>query len=219
MTTYTELAAEKRDSGTLSELYPVAVRNEVELTEHRAVPVAALKPGDRVDLEDDPYADENAADDDVTSEHLYEYAVVESVVAESPGCVVVHTSAASFACPPHHTVPVLECDICEGRGYFTNPGPSPDSLVVTRCDTCDRFEGDEAAARHAAKLRGWSVMASALTVADNLAPIEEGSVLVSDGEVPALAWIADTIRADDSSIADGYTARPMVVRFVLERLP
>lgn len=84
---------------------------------------AALLPGQRVDLEGDPYAEA----DDLAA---WEYAEVESVERETPECVVVHTSQSSFGCPPSHLVKLAPDDSqlpytvgvtvsCERLGYFS----------------------------------------------------------------------------------------------------
>lgn len=76
-----------------------------------------LKPGDLIDLEGDEYAtmapttsqgvlgSRELEDHDLTvSTFEFEYAEVESVVAETAECVVVHTDATSFGCPPDHMI-------------------------------------------------------------------------------------------------------------------
>lgn len=78
---------------------------------HRAA--ANLREEDRIDLEGDRYATmaapsasaQDIADHDSTvSMFEYEYAIVETVVRETPECVVVHTSLTSFGCPPDHQI-------------------------------------------------------------------------------------------------------------------
>lgn len=74
-----------------------------------------LRPGAYLDLEGDefattppPDADARAlADHELTvSTFEFEMAEVEEVEHETEGCVVVHTSLASFACPPDHRLRV-----------------------------------------------------------------------------------------------------------------
>jgi len=76
-----------------------------------------LKAGDLIDLEDDEYASKAdaglsmidlQAHESTVDTFKYEYAEVESVVTESPECVVVHTSLTSFACPPDHPFKFVE---------------------------------------------------------------------------------------------------------------
>lgn len=53
--------------------------------------VLDLRPGDRVDLEGDPYADPDASQSEEGNPAFqYEYQVVESVELETPHCVLVH---------------------------------------------------------------------------------------------------------------------------------
>lgn len=66
--------------------------------------VKDLKPGDRVDLENDIYADPNH--DKVLLEH--EYMVVDWLERESPGCVCVYFQDFTCGFPPNHVVNVQE---------------------------------------------------------------------------------------------------------------
>jgi hypothetical protein len=67
--------------------------------------VEDLRPGDMIDLEDDPYADP----DQDSARHIVfecEYAVViEPPEQETPDCTLVHTDAGSFGFPRGHLVP------------------------------------------------------------------------------------------------------------------
>lgn len=68
--------------------------------------------GDMIDLEDDEYADPGVVDDDETGEprvhgrveFTFEFATVNGVERETPGCIVLHTSMGSFGFPPDHLV-------------------------------------------------------------------------------------------------------------------
>lgn len=42
-----------------------------------------------------------------------------------------------------------QCQACEGRGFHWGGRPGPQGLfhVIERCDTCRRFDSDQAAAR------------------------------------------------------------------------
>lgn len=62
-----------------------------------------LVPGDVLDLSNNPYA-RCAEHDGCDTAFEFEYAVVESVVQETPECTVVYTDLATFGCPPDSTV-------------------------------------------------------------------------------------------------------------------
>lgn len=65
-------------------------------------PVKELKPGDRVDLEGDPYADRKHNH----PEYEFEFAVVVEVTQETPNCIVVEFDMGTVAFPPTHLVEV-----------------------------------------------------------------------------------------------------------------
>jgi phosphoribosylaminoimidazole carboxylase (NCAIR synthetase) len=74
---------------------------------------ADLREGDVIDLEGDPFAtrpredadeQERLAHESTVSTFQFEYAQVESVERETDTCVVVHTDATSFGCPPDHQI-------------------------------------------------------------------------------------------------------------------
>jgi hypothetical protein len=71
------------------------------------IKAANVKAGDRLDLEGDKFADPNG-DGIGESGHFYgfefELAEVESVVRETPGCILIHTSLGSFGFPPDHLI-------------------------------------------------------------------------------------------------------------------
>lgn len=69
--------------------------------------VRDLQPGDKVDLEGDPYV--NCSDPECTSyiTYQFEYGVVDTVEQETPGCIVVHfTNDDVIGFPPDHEVEV-----------------------------------------------------------------------------------------------------------------
>jgi hypothetical protein len=81
-------------------------------------PVEDLKPGDLVDLENDPYADpfgargeeEDPAGGEGESRHMSlecSYATVEGTEPEDPRCTVVYTDLASACFPNGHLVDVV----------------------------------------------------------------------------------------------------------------
>lgn len=60
-----------------------------------------IVPGDILDLEGDPYADD--PNDEMQFPNQYQYAVVEAVEQETDYCVVIYTvENGNFACPPSH---------------------------------------------------------------------------------------------------------------------
>ena len=77
---------------------------KIEPNEFRAALVENLKPGDRIDLHSDKYADDGE-DPSV----LFEYAVVDSVVEETPNCILVHFEQhTSVGFPKGHVVRKLK---------------------------------------------------------------------------------------------------------------
>jgi hypothetical protein len=76
---------------------------KIEPNELKAVSVEKLKPGDRLDLHSDKYAD-----DGEDSTVLFEYAVVDSVIEETPECILVHFEQhTSVGFPKGHVVRML----------------------------------------------------------------------------------------------------------------
>ena len=77
---------------------------KIEPCEFKAVAVEKLKPGDRIDLHSDKYAD-----DGEDSMVLFEYAVVDSVIEETPNCILVHFEQhTSVGFPKGHVVRMLK---------------------------------------------------------------------------------------------------------------
>jgi hypothetical protein len=59
-----------------------------------------LKPGDHIDLQGDPYGDNDMAE--------FEYAAVEGTEIETSACVRVDTDQTSFGCPLDHEIRMRE---------------------------------------------------------------------------------------------------------------
>lgn len=69
--------------------------------------VDALKPGDMIDLEADPYADP----DHDKPEFEFEYATVAAIEREAPDCVLVWIEGVdAFGFPPDHRVKLVGYD-------------------------------------------------------------------------------------------------------------
>lgn len=58
--------------------------------------------GDRIDLEDDKYADPNGTNE----EFPFEFATVTRVERETDQCVLIETTQGSFGFPPDHWIDV-----------------------------------------------------------------------------------------------------------------